>query len=91
MKWADSKEVAAALAAKIHQDVQGRVVLLIDVPGTSYNEREAILRALARELENRGAVVHHLNGRKRLDALNQNQTDLSRHSANDATAERGAQ
>lgn len=69
MKWSDAKEVAEALAATIHQDVQGRVVLLIDVPGTNYNEREAILRALARILEARGAVVHHLNGRKRLDAL----------------------
>ena len=59
MNWADAKEIGAALAATIKHDVQGRVVLLIDVPGTNYNEREAILRALRRELENRGAVVHH--------------------------------
>ena len=79
MNWADAKEIGAALAATIKHDVQGRVCILIDVPGTNYNEREAILRALARELENRGAVVHHLNGRKRLDQLthqtpNQNPT-----------------
>ena len=69
MKWAEARAVAAALADTITEPVQARVVILLDVPGTSYNDREAILRALARILESRGAVVIHLNGRRRLEKL----------------------
>lgn len=80
MKWSEARDIAAALVDDIPGTVQAKVVILIDVPGTSYNERGAILRALERELTKRGAVVHFLNGRRRLDKLtNQtNQTDPER-------------
>jgi hypothetical protein len=60
MNWQQSKLIATKLLERIHGDVQGRTIYLVDAPGLSFGERRQVMDALARELRKRGAIVRNL-------------------------------